>query len=206
MRVPCRSPLGGVWRVAQRHERLTTHLVDLHATTLDMAGVVAADPHKSNGSALPPLMGYRHAQPRSPNSRRLCNPGTKGETHTCVAEPIPNEHGHGDGVVLTHSTQGPSTVQRSVAVVLGVKQHMVAVKQQHAGGAFGAKMYRMYRNVHVACATSVAATRLRRPVRLTLDLQTDMQTTGGRRLTHRRGSTGTIAHTHTRFRTRHSHI
>jgi xanthine dehydrogenase molybdopterin-binding subunit B len=99
------------------------------------------------------------------------------ETQTCVAEPVPNEHGHGDGVVLTHSTQGPSIVQRSVAVVLGVKQHMVTVKQQHAGGAFGAKMYR---NVHVACAASVAAIRLRRPVRLTLDLQTDMQTTGGR--------------------------
>jgi arylsulfatase A-like enzyme len=46
-----RSPLGGVWHNG------TTHLVDLHATILDMAGVVAADPHKSNGSWVPPVDG-----------------------------------------------------------------------------------------------------------------------------------------------------
>jgi hypothetical protein len=54
---------------------------------------------------------------------------------------------------------------------------MVTAKQHHAGGAFGGKLYR---NVHVACAASVAAVRIRRPVRLTLDLQTDMKNTGGR--------------------------
>lgn len=45
------SPLGGLWHNG------TTHLVDLHATILDMAGVVAADPHKSNGSWVPPVDG-----------------------------------------------------------------------------------------------------------------------------------------------------
>lgn len=46
-----RSPLSGLWHNS------TTHLVDLHASILDMAGVVAADPHKSNGSWVPPVDG-----------------------------------------------------------------------------------------------------------------------------------------------------
>ena len=46
-----RSPLAGLWHNG------TTHLVDLHATILDMAGVAAADPHRANGSWVPPVDG-----------------------------------------------------------------------------------------------------------------------------------------------------
>lgn len=48
---PLVSGIGGAWHNG------TTHLVDLHATILDMAGVVAADPHKSNGSWVSPVDG-----------------------------------------------------------------------------------------------------------------------------------------------------
>jgi len=46
-----------------------------------------------------------------------------------------------------------------------------------AGGAFGGKLTRA---THVAAAAALGAVRLRRPCRMTLDLQQDMQMTGGR--------------------------
>ena len=67
--------------------------------------------------------------------------------------------------------QNPMQVQQGVAQVLGVKQHTITVKQHHAGGAFGGKLTR---NIHVAAAAATAAVQLQRPVKLVLDLQTDL--------------------------------
>lgn len=94
------------------------------------------------------------------------------ETQCAYAEPDP------EGRVLLHSsTQAPQAVQEVVARVLGVPMNHVQVRMRRAGGAFGAKATR---NLPHAAAAAVAARVLGRPVRLTLDRETDMQLTGGR--------------------------
>ena len=59
-----RSPLGGAWHNA------TAHLVDLHATILDLAGVTAADPGKGNGSSWVPPVDGASLLPLSPPPSR----------------------------------------------------------------------------------------------------------------------------------------
>jgi len=113
-------------------------------------------------------------------SGRINTPAQKHfymETQTAFAVHRPNEFGKGDGVEVWNSTQNPSCSQSIAAQVLGVKQHMVEVKQIHAGGGFGGKLTNQ---AHVAAAASLGAVRLRRPCRMTLDLQQDMKMTGGR--------------------------
>ena len=83
-----------------------------------------------------------------------------------------------EGRMLVYSsTQAPQAVQEVVARVLGVPMNHVQVRMRRAGGAFGAKATR---NLPHAAACAVAARALGKPVRLTLDRETDMQLTGGR--------------------------
>jgi len=67
--------------------------------------------------------------------------------------------------------------QKLIAHVLGVPMHKLTVKAKRLGGGFGGKETR---SAFLHCATAVAAARTRRPVRLSLDRQADMQMTGHR--------------------------
>lgn len=68
-------------------------------------------------------------------------------------------------------------VQKIVAGTLGIKESDVNIKVRRLGGGFGGKISQP-NNVAAACA--VAASKLRRPVRMRMDLQTNMEMLGKR--------------------------
>jgi xanthine dehydrogenase molybdopterin-binding subunit B len=67
--------------------------------------------------------------------------------------------------------------QKLVAKTLGIPQHKLVSKTKRLGGGFGGKETR---SAFLHCATAVAAYHLRRPVKLVLPRQADMQVTGHR--------------------------
>lgn len=73
--------------------------------------------------------------------------------------------------------QGPAHNQMHVAHCLGIPGHKVVGKTKRLGGGFGGKETRA---VNVSCAAAVPAYHLRRPVRLILDRDEDMHTSGHR--------------------------
>ncbi len=83
-----------------------------------------------------------------------------------------------DGGMLVHSsTQHPTETQEIVARVLGVPKHAVVVQCLRMGGAFGGKETQAN---NWAAIAALAATRLRRPVRVRLTRRQDMVMTGKR--------------------------
>ncbi|KXZ53315.1 hypothetical protein GPECTOR_7g1209 [Gonium pectorale] len=94
------------------------------------------------------------------------------EPNNCVV--IPHEN---DEFTLYSSTQAPAKHQKFVASVLGVPAHKVVSKTKRLGGGFGGKETR---GIFIHCAAAVPAYHLRRPVRLCLDRDEDMQMTGQR--------------------------
>ncbi|PNW76169.1 hypothetical protein CHLRE_12g545101v5 [Chlamydomonas reinhardtii] len=87
---------------------------------------------------------------------------------------IPHEN---DEFTLFSSTQAPAKHQKYVAHVLGVPAHKIVSKTKRLGGGFGGKETR---GIFLHCAAAVPAYHLRRPVRLCLDRDEDMQMTGQR--------------------------
>jgi len=75
------------------------------------------------------------------------------------------------------STQHPSEMQQVVAHALGIDFNQVVVEMRRMGGGFGGKESQ---SAIFACIASVAAHRLRRPVKLRLDRDDDMMITGKR--------------------------
>ena len=83
-----------------------------------------------------------------------------------------------DGGMLVHSsTQHPTETQEIVARVLAVPKHAVVVQCLRMGGAFGGK--EVQANAWAAVA-ALAASRLKRPVRVRLTRRQDMVMTGKR--------------------------
>ncbi|EFJ19454.1 hypothetical protein SELMODRAFT_419181 [Selaginella moellendorffii] len=80
-------------------------------------------------------------------------------------------------LVVYSSYQSPDFVQHSVSACLGLPMHNVRVITRRVGGGFGGKGTKA---CLVASACALAAYKLRRPVRLTLDRNTDMIMMGGR--------------------------
>jgi len=87
---------------------------------------------------------------------------------------IPHEN---DELTLYASTQAPSKHQKAVALTLGVPLHKIVSKTKRVGGGFGGKETR---SIYMHCCAAVPAHHLRRPVRLCLDRDEDMQSTGHR--------------------------
>ncbi|VAI54626.1 unnamed protein product [Triticum turgidum subsp. durum] len=83
----------------------------------------------------------------------------------------------GNEIHMISSTQAPHTHQMYVANVLGLPLSKVVCKTKRIGGGFGGKETR---SVIFAAAASVAAYCLRRPVKIVLDRDVDMMTTGQR--------------------------
>jgi abscisic-aldehyde oxidase len=91
---------------------------------------------------------------------------------------IPDE----DGCMLVYcSTQSPSYVQQSIAACLGLPMHNIRVITRRIGGGFGGKVTRC---LPLAVSCALVAYKLKQPVRMVLDRNTDMVLTGGRSPTH----------------------
>ena len=94
------------------------------------------------------------------------------ETQGALA--LPREDG---GIKLFSATQSPTTVQKTVARVLGLPMHHVEVEVLRLGGAFGGK------EDQASCwaaLAALAAYKIRKPVKLVLRRQEDMRYTGKR--------------------------
>ena len=75
------------------------------------------------------------------------------------------------------STQHPSEMQQVVAHALGIDFNQVVVEMRRMGGGFGGKESQ---SAIFACIAAVAASKLKRPVKLRLDRDDDMTITGKR--------------------------
>ena len=91
-----------------------------------------------------------------------------------IAYAIPKED---NGMTVQCSTQHPSEMQHVVAHALGVHSHKVLVECRRMGGGFGGKESQ---SALWAASASIAAAKLRRPVKLRADRDDDMLVTGKR--------------------------
>jgi xanthine dehydrogenase/oxidase len=94
------------------------------------------------------------------------------ETMCALAMP-----GNYDNMTILSSTQNPNGDQAQIARVLGVKANRITIRLEQLGGGFGGKQNRA---VFIGAQTAVAASKVRRPVRVLFDRETDMQTVGKR--------------------------
>lgn len=83
----------------------------------------------------------------------------------------------GNEVHMISSTQAPQKHQKYVSHVLGLPMSKVVCKTKRIGGGFGGKETR---SAPIAAAASVPSYLLNRPVKLTLDRDTDMMISGQR--------------------------
>ncbi|CEL96661.1 unnamed protein product [Vitrella brassicaformis CCMP3155] len=94
------------------------------------------------------------------------------EPHATRVEP-----GENDEYIVTSSTQNPSKTQKLVSMVLGVPRHKIVSKCKRMGGGFGGKETR---SCFFSAYAAVASHKLKRPLRLVLDRDVDMATSGQR--------------------------
>ncbi len=94
------------------------------------------------------------------------------ETQGCYA--IPQENGN---IKLISSTQGPTSVQKIAARVLGVPMHKIEVDVIRLGGGFGGKEDQA---TPWAVMAAVAVQHLNRPVKYMLNRHDDLRMTGKR--------------------------
>ncbi|MDC8757119.1 xanthine dehydrogenase molybdopterin binding subunit [Janthinobacterium fluminis] len=91
-----------------------------------------------------------------------------------ISYAIPKED---QGMLVLCSTQHPSEMQHVVAHALGVHAHNITVECRRMGGGFGGKESQ---SALWAAAASIAASKLKRPVKLRADRDDDMLVTGKR--------------------------
>jgi len=93
------------------------------------------------------------------------------ETQICICRPIE------DGLDVICATQWMDAVQKLIAKTLGMKESDINMSVRRLGGAYGGKIS----GPDIpAAACAVAATKLRRPVRLSMDLRSNMEMLGKR--------------------------
>jgi xanthine dehydrogenase large subunit len=91
-----------------------------------------------------------------------------------ISVAIPQE----DDTLLVHcSTQHPTEMQNLIAHALGLRANQVQVSCRRMGGGFGGKESQ---SALPACVAALAATKLKRPVKLRLDRDDDFMVTGRR--------------------------
>ncbi|KAI8484808.1 hypothetical protein Bbelb_374050 [Branchiostoma belcheri] len=88
------------------------------------------------------------------------------ETQACRCAPLE------DGMEVQAATQAPDMVQTAVAQATGISAHRLYVSVKRVGGAFGGKTFG---SLIPAAACAVAAQNINRPVRLSLNLATNME-------------------------------
>ena len=94
------------------------------------------------------------------------------ETQSCLV--TPSEDGQYE---IRCASQWQSMVQRGISRALNIPMNKINTKIYRLGGAYGGKISRP--NM-VATACAIAAHALRRPVRIVLDLETNMEMVGKR--------------------------
>ncbi|KAM3303282.1 abscisic-aldehyde oxidase [Capsicum chacoense] len=94
------------------------------------------------------------------------------ETQTALA--IPDED---NCMVVYTSSQNPEYAHQVIASCLGIPEHNIRVITRRVGGGFGGKAVRA---MPVSTACALAAYKLRRPVRIYVNRNSDMIMTGGR--------------------------
>ncbi|MES2323094.1 MAG: xanthine dehydrogenase molybdopterin binding subunit [Pseudomonadota bacterium] len=95
-----------------------------------------------------------------------------------ISYAIPKED---KGMLVLCSTQHPSEMQHVVAHALGVHSHNIVVECRRMGGGFGGKESQ---SAMWAAASAIAASKLKRPVKLRADRDDDMLVTGKRHCFH----------------------
>ena len=91
-----------------------------------------------------------------------------------IAYAIPKEN---KGMLVQCSTQHPSEMQHVIAHALGVHSHNIVVECRRMGGGFGGKESQ---SALWCAASAIAASHLKRPVKLRADRDDDMLVTGKR--------------------------
>jgi len=94
------------------------------------------------------------------------------ETQGAYALPLENQN-----IKIYSSTQGPTSVQKTAAQVLGLPMHHIEVDVTRLGGAFGGKEDQA---TAWAVMAALAVQKLHKPVKLILDREDDMIATGKR--------------------------
>uniref|UniRef100_A0A9J2Q8P4 xanthine dehydrogenase n=1 Tax=Ascaris lumbricoides TaxID=6252 RepID=A0A9J2Q8P4_ASCLU len=94
------------------------------------------------------------------------------ETHQCLVIP-----GECDEISVVSSTQNVNEVQMSISEALGVPQHKVSVRVRRIGGGFGGKAHCCSL---FAVPTAIAAVKLRKPVKCSMERYDDMVMSGTR--------------------------
>ena len=94
------------------------------------------------------------------------------ETQSVLVRPV--EKGQYD---VQASTQHMDNVQKMIAQTLAISQNKINVQVKRLGGAYGGKASLPG---HVSAAAAVAAAKLKRPVRLVMDLKSNMEMLGMR--------------------------
>ncbi|XP_073980918.1 uncharacterized protein isoform X2 [Rhodnius prolixus] len=93
------------------------------------------------------------------------------ETQTCVAVPVE------DNLDIFVCSQWPAGVQEAISIALNIPEHRINMKVRRLGGGYGAKITRTN---HVGVVCALAAHLLQRPVRIVLNLETNMEWCGKR--------------------------
>lgn len=94
------------------------------------------------------------------------------ETQGAYVYPLENEN-----LKVHSSTQGPTTVQKTIARVLGLSMHRIEVDVTRLGGAFGGKEDQA---TTWACMAALASYTLHKPAKISLSRPDDMVMTGKR--------------------------
>ena len=103
---------------------------------------------------------------------------TGGQDHFYLESQIAQVTPLEDGCYqVESSTQHPSEVQTKIAELLGIGRHRVVVRCPRMGGGFGGKESQA---VYVAQAAALAAWKTGRPVRVRMNRDQDMISTGKR--------------------------
>ena len=172
-----------VFAVAATSVELARRAARLAVLDIDPLPAVLSidDAMRAQAFVLPPVTVARGAAARAIEAapRRLRGRvASGGQDHFYlegqIAVAIPDEAG---GMHLYVSTQHPGEVQHMVAHALGVDSHDVVVICRRMGGGFGGKETQMSL---IACVAAVLARRTRRAVKLRLDRDDDMRSTGKR--------------------------
>ena len=91
-----------------------------------------------------------------------------------ISYAIPREN---QGMLVHCSTQHPSEMQHHIAQALGLNSHHIQVECRRMGGGFGGKESQ---SAVFACIAAIAASKLKRPVKLRVDRDDDFMITGRR--------------------------
>lgn len=93
------------------------------------------------------------------------------ERNTAYAKPQEGSH-----IVVHANCQNPDYTREKTASVLNVPGNAVSIEMKRAGGGFGSLFSRQ---MPVVATVSVAAQKLRRPIKMKAQIRDDFQVTGG---------------------------